>query len=687
MNCREQLKKHTFNILLLLLLCSIIFTAIELLSPFYFTMDDNENAFLYFYKYAYDALSKGDIAFYCFNHFLGAPFFSAGQTGTLNPVIMLCGFFCDKILGNFAYTIESVAYVHLLISSVGMYFVIRSLFNKSYLAVAGGLAWAFCTFNVFIGRSWIIVIIISSVVPYVFLGTKYLYENLSIKGIAISIIPKVIMFYCGHPQFFIWGMIFDFLTVLLYFVWAGEKNKQRLKFVLYYILGFIPVLFLSLPILIPMWRCMSMSSTRSDALSFEIFSSFSSDPVLALIAQINPFSEMGCGDVYNMGFVRFFCGHYTYIFISLFYVGLVLLLFQKERKKISSIYIISLISVMVSSSELVSKIIYFIPVLNRFRWPFKYMLWFPFFSIIASIYAATFIIEKIKRYGELRKYKNVFSAFLVTATVINIIVVSIFSPINYWGFKMQGNNINAPENLNSLYESNRYLNVGYYPDSSTIGKYPKGDDIFKMQYNIALYYNFSNVSGYDVLTPDGSANRLKDVYRFDFKGCVFPDSADFIYQLNYLGTDTLILDKNWLGVDSKKLVNCNLEEVYEGEDYIVARNLDALPVVRTLDGEPVAYEQKTNSLTLQTSDDFAGGDILIMFSYDPDFCGYINGEKTEIFENDYYTMRINAPKGANKIDINYSTDAFNYSCISAVLGTVTFFGIGVLINKCRFKTV
>ena len=77
------------EILLLTFLASIIFAALEFSDPFFFLQDDNQNSYLYVYKYSFDALTHGDIAFYNFHQFLGLSFFSTGQTGTLNPLVII----------------------------------------------------------------------------------------------------------------------------------------------------------------------------------------------------------------------------------------------------------------------------------------------------------------------------------------------------------------------------------------------------------------------------------------------------------------------------------------------------------------------------------------------------------------------------------------------------------------------
>lgn len=674
-------KKSNFSLLIVIILVAATFAVLEFFEPYFFLYDDNENYFIYVYKYTYDAILSGTIPIYNFRQFLGVPFFSAGQTGAINPLVIISCFLSELFLKNYSGTIDIMAFIHIELAAIGMYLVLKKHDVKTVISIVGSLAWAFNTFNTFIGRSWMIVLQTSAWIPFIILGTLYLYSNLSMKGILISSLPRIALFYCGHPQFFLWGMIYDFLYILIFVLPNNRKNENNKKFMLNYFISYIPVVFSALPLLGTMWVSKSASALRSGKMNLDDFLSCLIDFKTLIPGLINPFAEVPKG-VLNYSLNR--VGNFTYILMITFVIGFVALFFLKNkaiRSKLTSLYILSILSCMFSGSVIVVALMSFIPIINSFRFNFKYFMWFPFFAIIAVGIILSYATDK---YLNKEKAKRIISIVFVVITIINIIVVNMFSTASQWSLKMLGNPSNPPSNLDELYSNNRYMCINSTP---YLGWDKEGNlygqDIFGMEFNIATALGYSNVLGYDTLTPTDVFTRFGDLKIDDWPGAANPENTDFIEVNNYLGVSTYVVNNFYIKDNRDLYSQFGFTEIYKSEYSTVCITDDALPVVRTADGMPVDYKENINSIIVNTNQTFEGGEILLMYSYSPYFEVLVNGKSSdiEVMENDYYTMKINAPAGENTIEIVYKDSTLTKCAFIGVAGLIAFLTVGYLWEK------
>lgn len=671
-------KKNLSLILLVFLLVSFIFFILELVEPYFFLIDDNQNYFIYVYKYTYDSIINGNIPLYNLHQFLGSPFFATGQTGAVNPLAFISCFLSELFLHDYSATIDIMAFFHLQIAAIGMYLVLKKHDVKTWLSVVGAIAWSYNTFNIFIGRSWMIVLQTTAWIPVILLGTLYLYNNLSMRGIIISALPKAALFYCGHPQFFLWGMIYDFLYALIYLLPNYKKNGKNKKYILYYFISYIPVVLFALPLLGPMWMSMNSSASRSEKMDLDFFLSQKIEFSSLIPRVLNPLSEVSVDHVISR------VGNFTLVLMLTFLLGVIVVFFIKNKNiksRLVSLYILALLSCLFSGSTTVIKFMYLIPVINQFRYNFKYFMWFPFFAIIAACILLTSASDK---YLEKTSLKKIFQVLIPFVTAVNIIFVCLFSPSSHWGLKMTGNPSNPPENLDELYRDNRYICIGISTIAAMDGNNNYyGSDIYKMEYNVASAYRYSNALGYDTLTSSEIYSRLGNLKIEDGIGSAYPKDTDFIRDCEYLGISTYILDNYYPDTDRSAYSQLGLREIFQNDSITVFRNDNALPIVRTAEGEPVNYEEKTNSIVVNTNKSFQGGEILLMYSYDPYFEVKVNGKSSDIkvMENDYYTMKLDAPSGENKIEIVYKDKILSTCLVLSSLGFVTFLAFGYFLEN------
>lgn len=686
MNNKLQIhRRQAFvDITVLLVLVSITFAVIELIHPYYFLMDDNQNSYLYVYTHSFRALTRGEISLYNFHQFLGLPFLATGQTGTLSPIVIISFLLSSLFFGEYYAAIDIMAYLLLVCSAIGMFLIIKKITGKRIISILGSIAWTFNTYNLYLGRSWMIVLLAAACVPYIFIGTMYLFDNLSLKGIIVSAIPKIIMFYCGHPQFFLWAMIFDFFTFTIYGLLCVREVENNSKRFIYYVLSFIPVILCALPLLLPMWEAMTTSGSRSNELPKEMYDMGILLLDRYIVGIFDPFFQLN-RDYAVYANVMNSLGHIGYILLLAYIFGLISLRFVKDkikRRRIISVYVISVLALIVASSHSINTLLYYVPIFNRFRWQFKYVLWFAFFAVIA----ATMILSEIDELlNKSKKYHAVIASVCVLATIINMVLVGSFGISPYWGLNMQGNLSNKPGQLDNIFGGRRYINYGGEEIVSVDGNDNcTGMNLFHMSANIATYYEYSNVLGYEVLFPRQIAERLPIDY-YMVAGNVIEGQKMDIETLRYLGVSVYVVDSGSKETIENCTSNYGMNLVEDFGDWVIYEDSSALPIVRTEDGQALNYQEKTNSIIVTTEDSFTGGDILFMYSYHPNFKAYIDGKSAEVIENDLYTMRVNVPEGANRIEVVYTEPTILYGFVIGVCGMGIFLGCFILIDRKKVK--
>ena len=253
--------KQLINLGITLLACTLIFVAIEIKYPYFFMRDDNGDSYIAEYTYGIRCLAEGKFPFYCFNEFCGQRFFAFGQTGLLNPVICFAAMLSNIICGKFDMMIEIIVYISILIGSAGAFFLLKKIGCSDLPAIIGAIAWSFYAYNIWEGSCWIAVIYTTSVFPYFLLTSLLLLEKSSIRNIILMVIPRIYLFYLGHPQFFIYAALFDciFIGVLCLIKTKENRLRKLLLLIKDYLIVYITTTFLALPLLIPEYQFTMLS--------------------------------------------------------------------------------------------------------------------------------------------------------------------------------------------------------------------------------------------------------------------------------------------------------------------------------------------------------------------------------------------------------------------------------------------
>ena len=269
----RKINKHDdklFSWGIALLCCTIVFIVIEIKYPFFFLRDDNADSFIADYMYGIRCMSEGKFPFYCFNEFGGQRFFAAGQTGLLNPLVIFSADLSLLVCGKPDLLIDILAYISIILGCTGSFFLIKKLGCSDLSAIVGSIAWVFNAYNIWEGTSWLIVVYTTSVFPFFLLTSLILLEKNSIRNYFFAIIPRVYLFYLGHPQFFIFASVFDCIfTGVLCLLMNKQRWHKLLTLIRDYLFVYVSTTFLVLPLLIPEYQYTLLTNGYDSARTYE----------------------------------------------------------------------------------------------------------------------------------------------------------------------------------------------------------------------------------------------------------------------------------------------------------------------------------------------------------------------------------------------------------------------------------
>lgn len=383
----------------LLALVLMVLLFIEYKHPYFFLQDDNRDYFLPYYIHNYKSLLNGEIALYNFHQFLGTPALAVGQSAVLYPITYLSVFLSSLLFGHYFTAIDIQVIIHLLIGAIGFYQFMRFLNIERKIALFGGLTWSLSPFAVYVSNSWVVVSAVAAYFPWMLLLSFRIHKTSSIKTTICAVLARLLLFYAGHIQYFIYSVIFEFLTVLVYVVsdsLPGEKKVSILKFLKNYIIGYIFVFIFSLPLLLPMWHQTTISAYRNKPLPFDEF--FQRNYPISQILQGLFFPFIQTENISHNSPLSYIGS------FSLFFVVIGLIEKIKKSKivfinsiKLSVFIIPALIAFLWASNKIFNLFIYVIPILNRFRWPFKIAFYLDFYLIIIATIMLSYFILQIPR--------------------------------------------------------------------------------------------------------------------------------------------------------------------------------------------------------------------------------------------------------------------------------------------------
>ena len=674
-----------FSWMVSLICCTIIFAAIELKYPCFFLRDDNATSYISVYTYGLRCLFEGKFPLYCFNTFGGERFFASGQTGLFNPLIMLAALVSKLICGKTDLIMDILAYMSIIIGCTGVFLLLKKLGCSDMATVIGAIAWNFNAYNIWVGTSWILIIYTTSVFPFFLLTSILLLEERSIRSLIFAVIPRVYLFYLGHPQFFIYAAIFDCVFIGVLCLVRNGKNRwhQLLRLVGDYLIVYVSTTFLALPLLIPEYNYTQLSLVFSSASSYE---HLRNEMWLDIPQFFFPF--LYTEDMRSF-FYPPFVGYLLFCFLIAGFFLLVLIRNDNEHSKYKELkngmfaalpcFVIAFFILFVPDTM---RVISYIPILNRFELYHRISIFFSAFEVIIACLSMSIVISLIKQ--KLGKYKKAFPFIKYSVICAELLLFALlytctphmgrgplFDTSELYDYEFAGQ-----------FKDGRYLSVDYDTNDETLSK--KTNNLSEnLDYNLAKLYGINNISGYFSYSSNKNVliNNEFVYHMLIIKGSVYEYYPDLIEQMRKQSVCWYIVSPVSKADFESQTKNYGLEFVSETDHSVIYYDPYSEPYAYDTNGNEVNLVQDINSLILNTDNAFPGGKITLNYTYDPNFKCYIDGQSVPITDDaENWQFEVFCEPGEHSIEVCYEEPGLFIYCTIAC-GYLIVAGIATVICK------
>ncbi len=355
---------------------------LELRFPYYFLQDDGCNYFLPSFFHNWREVLQGYFPAYNFHTFAGVPHEAVSQPGVFYIPQYLAMGLSEGIWRNPFAALDVLAWMHILIAVAGTYVLLRYLKVSNIAAVFGALT-AMSGFTLWAGRMWPFVLMLGAWFPWMIWSVLRYLDQPSFKRGSAMLAFRLALLYGGYPQFFVLAIIFEHSFVLCYALMKPPARGR--KVFISYLLYIFPTALLGMPMLLPVWAQAANSLERARPLYYWVFSALKLTPYQWFVGQFCPFIPWPAKSDYISASLPYLS--YIGFLPALLPLGAARL--WRKNHSLRPYLLASGICFALAflwCTNLIGPLIYYVPVLNRFRWPFKVVYFAGFFEcLIAAI--------------------------------------------------------------------------------------------------------------------------------------------------------------------------------------------------------------------------------------------------------------------------------------------------------------
>ena len=367
--------------------------------PGYFAWDDNVGFFLPQYVYNARALSEhGRLPLLNFHQYLGHRHLASGQSAVLYPPVYGAVWTAEVVFGDVRHTMDLLALFHLAAAAGAMTLLLLQLSIRKRLAFWGGLLWVTFPFVPEVGRNWIVVTGTAFFLPLeIFLLERLIRRPGAGRGVALAL-AKTLFFLQGYVQYVVMVTLAEGVYLLLRWTFDGQARELWRDHLRALIPAALGSLALGAPLLLPMLESKALSAYRTGQLSFEEF-----------LSNTMPWRVFGQAQWLEMAPEVIHQGNGSVFFVGLpFLLSLGVLPFLRgrgaERADEAGFWAPPLAALGTSLLFLLASsrfwgVVYTVPVLSSFRWPFKHFLLFLGFGTVAALACGEILLRRSPKAG------------------------------------------------------------------------------------------------------------------------------------------------------------------------------------------------------------------------------------------------------------------------------------------------
>ena len=661
---------------ILLLVTIAGFISIEISHPYYFMQDDNRVLYLPIYLHNLRSLLSGEFPFYNFHQYLGTPV--TMHYASLNPIYYLALVCSNFLFGHYFASFEIIALFHLLLAAQGLYFFGRYFELDEASCLFGGVTWAFCSFVIIGGNSWIHITGLAAYLPWILLCTVRQCYSFNLKVFFVLVFLKVGNLLLGYPQYFLYTATFEFLTVVLFGIFDSKVIKFA-KLLASFALNYVCVVIAVLPIILQaVWQTKA-SAYRSSPLSLSEYTSFSYNLKYWLKGLIDPFSSAAFVTQFELHYLSF-VGYLTLVFFFLY-------LFKRKELsgKCSALGVASTIlfmfAVMWAGELIVTRLFYYIPLFNRMRYPFKLAIFGSFYITVISVLGFDIFLRQLSTYTFVTH--KVVKLIASTAIAVQLCVfIGIYTFLPQRTFANHADPLPLAEPLRDILADGRIVSASL--DDVIIGnKLLPGYSAPYLGYDYATLWGLYHFGGYDPLVSqkgNRAALGIKNnpVYNLpaDEPFAVPPETLEHFRRW---GVKWYVINKA-IPLEPGSPFSLIFSDAYRN----VLEDRLAKPMVYWQEGAGntgLTYRFTSNTVAIETVA-VKTGIAVVNVLYHPYFSARLDGKPLVVAETAENQVSLSAPEGKHHIVLRYTDWSFIYGAlISGIL--IVFISVAICFTKVR----
>jgi len=650
----------------LAVLLAAFFSVLEFLRPYYFLQDDNRDYFLGILAHNWRALASGSLALFNFNQFLGTPFLAAGQTGALYPPVYIAAAASKLFLGHIQGAVDFYVIFHLIAGALAMRFFLAESGVGRRGALLGALAWSLNGFAVFMSSNWATV---SPVIAWLPLLLAYSARALRGDGRAVSTLTlaRVLLFFSGYAQYFVCAVIFEILHSAFRALFSKEKPAAKRGLALY-AASFGATFIFSLPLVLPLWHQAAISSDRAAPLSYAGFSSGANRLVLWLQGLLWPAAGAWAAKLSNRSWLDYYlpCLSHAGILAAVFAAKTLLFKKPRDYSALEKTAVCLLLVALGWSCGAFNKILYLLPVMNRFRYNFKLMLFANFWLITLGALSWNAFAD-----GFSEAKKRMFYGCAFGLTLLNFGALYFIAPPRY--IMRHNGPVPIPALAPFPLTNGRIVSIG--ADSQ-----PPDGFASLAAFNYATLWNTPHLAGYQPLLPAENARAAGHLNASAVITLPPERLGDIAQYLRVWGVKYYFVDNRRLPRFDGYLSAHGIKPVFRDNSKTIFADSAARPPVYWADAPQrsgISWRAGVNSMTAQVESALPG---LLVFNtlYNPFFKARVNGAAVRISRTEDGQIAVPLPSGGGTAVLYYADPHFSAGVISAAVFAAMLAGLAFI---------